>query len=54
MFEYGAAALQLGIVLASAAVITEMIILAFMAMGLGGLGIAFGLLGWFAPTLIHF
>jgi hypothetical protein len=54
MFEYGSAALQLGIVLASAAVITEVALLAFMALGLGGVGVFFGLLGWFAPTLIHF
>ncbi|MDO8608439.1 MAG: DUF4337 domain-containing protein [Phaeospirillum sp.] len=53
MFEYGAAALQISIVLCSAAVVTGMLGLAFAAGGLGMVGIAFGLLGWLAPTLIH-
>lgn len=53
MFEFGSAALQLAIVLASASVITEMILLAWLAGGLGILGFGLGLLGWFAPTLIH-
>ncbi|BAE52977.1 DUF4337 domain-containing protein [Paramagnetospirillum magneticum] len=53
MFEYGAAALQIAIVLASASVVTGMLALSFVAGGLGALGIAFGLLGWLAPTLIH-
>jgi hypothetical protein len=53
MFEYGAAALQIGIVLASAAVVTGMIALALGAGGLGCVGVVFGLLGWFAPTLLH-
>jgi hypothetical protein len=53
MFEYGAAALQLAIPLASAAVVTGMIALAWVAAGLGGIGMAFALLGWFAPTLVH-
>jgi hypothetical protein len=53
MFEYGAAALQIAIVLASASVVTGMLALAFVAGGLGAVGIAFGLLGWLAPTLLH-
>lgn len=53
MFEYGSAALQIAIVLSSAAVVTGTIMLAYFAGGLGLLGIAFGLLGWLAPTLIH-
>lgn len=53
MFEYGAAAFQIAIVLASASVVTGMIALAIGAGGLGVVGIAFGLLGWIAPTLIH-
>lgn len=53
-FEYGAAALQIAIVLASASVVTGMIALAFASGGLGAVGVAFGLLGWLAPTLLHF
>ncbi len=53
MFEYGAAALQIAIVLASASVVTSMIPLAIGAGALGMVGVAFGALGWFAPTLLH-
>ena len=53
LFEYGAAALQISIVLCSAAVVTSMIGLAIGAGALGMVGIAFALLGWLAPTLIH-
>ena len=45
-FEYGSAALQLAIVLASASIVTGMMILAWGAVGLGGLGTAFALWGW--------
>lgn len=51
-FEYGAASLQLAIVMASAAVITELTALEFISMGLGLIGVAFGLMGWLAPALI--
>lgn len=53
MFEYGAAALQISIVLASAAVVTGAVLLAYFAGGLGVVGVAFAALGWFAPTLLH-
>jgi len=53
-YEYGAAALQIAIVLSSAGVVTDMILLVFVAGGLGVLGIGFGLLGLLAPMLIHF
>ena len=53
MFEYGSAAFQLAIVLASAAVITGVIALAFTGIGLGLIGLGFAGLGWFAPTLLH-
>jgi len=53
LFEYSAAAFQLAIVLASAAVITEVLWLAAGAGGLGLIGVALGTLAWFAPTLIH-
>lgn len=51
--EYGSAAFQLGIVLASAAVVTGVAMLAYIAAGLGAVGILFTVLGWFAPTLLH-
>jgi hypothetical protein len=52
-FEYGAGALQLAIVMASAAVITGMLAFELVAAGLGVLGIAFAAIGWLAPTLLH-
>jgi hypothetical protein len=52
-FEHGSAAFQIAIVLASASVITEVLALAYLAGGLGAVGIALSMLGWFAPTLIH-
>jgi hypothetical protein len=52
-FEYGAGALQLAIVMASAAVITGMFALELVAGGLGLLGLGFAILGWMAPTLLH-
>ena len=53
MFEYGSAALQLAIVLAGAAALTDVMALAALSGSLGLLGVAFGALGFFAPTLIH-
>ena len=52
-FEYGSAALQLAIVMASAAVITEIALLEIVAGGLGLIGLGLALIGGFAPTLIH-
>lgn len=52
-FEYGSAALQLAIVLASAAAVTSVLWLAFIAGGLGVLGIALTAIGFLAPGLIH-
>jgi hypothetical protein len=53
MFEYGSAALQLAIVLAGAAALTSVVYLTYVSVGLGVLGLLFGALGFFAPTLIH-
>jgi len=53
-FEYSSAALQLAIVMASAAVLTELVLLEAVSAGLGLLGLGLALLGWFAPTLIEF
>src|SRR6476660_4966645 len=52
-YEYASAAFQIGIVLASAAVITGMIALAYIAGGLGVVGLAIMALGFFHPDLLH-
>ncbi len=52
MFDFGSAALQLAIVLASASIVIGVQWLTWAAGGFGALGIAFAMLGWFAPTLI--
>jgi uncharacterized protein DUF4337 len=51
-FEYGSAALQLAIVMASASVITEITLLEVVSGFLGAAGVALGLIGWLAPALI--
>jgi hypothetical protein len=53
-YEVAAALLQLGIVLASAMVITGIGLLGYFSGGLGLLGIFFLMMGRFAPTIIHF
>jgi hypothetical protein len=53
-FEYSSAALQLAIVMASAAVLTELVLLEIVSAGLGLVGLGLALLGWFAPMLIEF
>ena len=54
VLELGSGALQLAIVLASASVVAGVMWLAWVGGGLGVVGLIFGLLGWFAPTLLHF
>ena len=53
-YELSSAAFQVGIVLASAAVITGMVGLAWLAGGLGLIGLALLLLGVFAPHAVPF
>jgi hypothetical protein len=53
-FEYGSAAFQLAIVLASAAAVTSVMMLAFMSAGLGILGTVLTAVGFLAPHLLHF
>jgi hypothetical protein len=54
LFEYGAAAFQVAIVVASASIVTGVPLLAMGGMALGILGTVLGLVGWLAPTAIHF
>ncbi|MEA2981821.1 MAG: hypothetical protein QOF09_3644 [Alphaproteobacteria bacterium] len=52
-YEFASAAFQIGIVLASATVITGMVVLSYMAAGLGVLGLVFMAFGLLAPHLLH-
>jgi hypothetical protein len=52
-YEVASAALQIGIVLASSAVITGMMVLTWLAGGLGLVGLAFMAIGLFAPHAVH-
>lgn len=48
-YDYASGALQLGILLASAAVVTSLFWLAYLGAGLGVLGVTFGAFGLWAP-----
>jgi hypothetical protein len=52
-YEVASAAFQIGIVLASATVITGMVVLSYLAAGLGVVGLAFMAIGLFAPHAVH-
>lgn len=52
-YEFASAAFQIGIVLASATVITGMVVLSFLAGGLGLIGLGFMAIGLFAPHAVH-
>lgn len=52
-YELASAAFEIGIVLASAEVITGMIALAWISGGLGIIGLAFTAIGLFAPHAVH-
>jgi hypothetical protein len=52
-YEFASAAFQIGIVLCSAAVITGMLLLAWIAGGAAVLGLLFITFGLFAPHLLH-
>ena len=51
-YEMASGALELGILLASTAIVTSFIPLAFAGAGIGAIGAVFGLCGWFAPHLL--
>ncbi|MGE3148918.1 MAG: DUF4337 domain-containing protein [Pseudorhodoplanes sp.] len=52
-YEVASAAFQIGIVLASAGIITGLMILPVLGAGLGGLGLIFMAIGFFAPHAVH-
>jgi hypothetical protein len=52
-YEVASAAFQIGIVLASATVITGMVALSFLAAGLGVAGLGFMAIGLLAPHAVH-
>jgi hypothetical protein len=52
-YEVASAVYQIGIVLASSAVITGMLALAYAAAGLGVIGVIFTAIGFFAPHAVH-
>jgi hypothetical protein len=52
-YETASAALQIAIVLASAAIITGIMTLVWIAMGLGVVGIVFCCIAFFAPLAVH-
>ncbi len=52
-YEVASAAFQIGIVLASAEVITGMVVLGWISGGLGVLGLIFTAIGLFAPHAVH-
>src|SRR4051812_28073290 len=52
-YELASAAVQIAIVLASAAIITSAMALVWIGIGLGAIGVVFCLIGFFAPTAIH-
>ena len=52
-FELSSAAVQIGIVLASASIITAMPVLAWIAGGLGMLAAAFCVIGFWFPAAVH-
>ena len=54
LYEYGSAAFQVAIVIASASIVTGVGLLALGGAALGVIGIALASLGFFAPELIHF
>ena len=52
-YEIASAVLQIAIVLASAEIITGVAALLWIALALGGIGVAFSLFGFFWPTAVH-
>jgi plasmid stabilization system protein ParE len=52
-YELASAAVQIAIVLASASIIAEIALLAWIGGALGGVGVVFCVIGFFFPTAVH-
>jgi len=52
-YELSSAALQIAIVLASAQIITGVVLLTWLSCGLGVVGLVFCFIGYFAPMAVH-
>jgi hypothetical protein len=52
-YELASAAVQIAIVLASASIVAGIAALAWIAAGLGVVGVVFCLIGFFWPTAVH-
>jgi hypothetical protein len=52
-YEVASAAFQIGIVLASATIITGMMVLSWLSIGLAVAGLGFTAIGFFAPHAVH-
>ncbi len=53
LYEFGAGALQVAIVVASASIITGTPLLALLGLGLGVVGLILGGIGYIAPEMLH-
>jgi hypothetical protein len=53
LFELASASFQLAIVLASAAIITSLVLFVYCAIGLGVLGTVLSAIAWLAPTSLY-
>ena len=53
-YEFASAVFQIGIVLASATIITGMVVLSWLSVGLGAAGLAFMAFGLWAPHAMDF
>ena len=52
-YEFGSAAVQIAIVLASASIVVSAPVLAWIGAALGVVGVVFSVIGFFAPTAVH-
>jgi len=53
LLEFAAGALQVAIVVVSASIVTGVLALSWLGVLLGSAGVALGVIGYWAPTLVH-